>query len=280
MRADLSRGWWELEDAWVRAGGAGLSAWWREWAESWGERRCEVVRVGRRGGKSSMIARLAVSELLWGEHDVPAGDTGVVAIVSVDRREAAGRLRTIAAMLDALGVTDGRRDRADDITVRGRAVRVFTASVGGVSGFTSIAALGDEVCKWRDTDGVANARDVISSLRPTMATQRNAVMGLFSSPWIAGDAHADLFERGDTDGQRVAWAPTWVANPSIGDCPVCAAKHGTMCEHETERRAVARAMTRRDEPDEVEWRREYEAVPMQGDAETMFGEDAIQGALC
>lgn len=235
-----------------------------------------------------MLCRLAVVECIYGEHDVPAGDRGVVPIISVDRREAAGRLVGIRAMLDALDITvvsGKRKDRAEEIEIlrgpaEGRIIRVMTASVGGVSGFTSICALGDEVCKWQDTDGHANARDVIASLKPTMATQRNAVMGLFSSPWLVSDAHAELFDRGTTDGQRASWAPTWIANPSIGDCPICEALHGTMCEHEDVRREVARLMTIRDEPDELEWKREYEAVPMQGDAETMFSADAISEAMC
>lgn len=41
-----------------------------------------VVRAGRRGGKSSTMARVAVAEALFGEHKIPSGDVGVVAIVS------------------------------------------------------------------------------------------------------------------------------------------------------------------------------------------------------
>ena len=233
-----------------------------------------------------MLARMAVLEAVFGEHDVPMGDDGVVAIVSCDRREATSRIRTCAAMLDALGISTEsagpvmRKDKADCIILdRGdqrRIIQVYTATVGGVSGFTSIAVFGDEVCKWRDSDGAANARDVIASLRPTMSTQRNAVMMLSSSPWLAGDAHSEMFDRGNTEGQRVAHAPTWVANPSIGDCTECAARHGQMCDHEEIRREIARLMTVRDEPDEIEWRREYEAIPMAEEATSMFSDDAIK----
>lgn len=82
MRADLAEGWAELARVWPVT----VSDWWEAWAEEWGRRRLEVVRVGRRGGKSTMLARLAVLEAVFGQHAVPAGDCGVVAVVSCDRR--------------------------------------------------------------------------------------------------------------------------------------------------------------------------------------------------
>jgi len=159
-----------VDAAWIGgAGGIGQSSWWREWSQGIEGAGVEVVRVGRRGGKSTMLCRLAVAELLWTPARTPAGDVLHVAIVSVDRREAAERLRTIGAMLDALGVVDRRaqvgglalgvterKSSAEAIELAGdwgvRAVRVFTATVAGVSGMTCSLALCDEVAKWRDRE--------------------------------------------------------------------------------------------------------------------------------
>lgn len=59
-----------------------------------------------------------------------------------------------------------------------------------------------------------------------------------SSPWSTLDAHYDAFERGNIDTQRVAYAPTWIANPTITE-------EGA---HYLER-------------DERKWLREYKAIP-------------------
>jgi len=90
----------------VAAGFPATSPWWRRELRRFltSGRRRWAVRAGRRAGKSSTLCRLAVAVALAGEWSVPPGDVAVVAFVSVDRNEAAGRLRTIRAILDALGV--------------------------------------------------------------------------------------------------------------------------------------------------------------------------------
>ncbi len=223
------------------------SPWWLDTIRSWyrrGTRRL-VARVGRRGGKSSTLCRLGVVEALYGQHKIPPGDVGVVAIVSARRPDALERLRTIGAILDALGVP--YTPRGDSLELDGRPIvfTVFTASIAGVSGFTSIFILLDECAKWRDSDSGANpAAVVIGSISPTMATQPNARMVLSSSPMGLLDAHADAFALGDTAHQVTAHASTWAANPTVTE-----------------------EQTHELEPDEVAWAREYAAIP-QAEGET------------
>lgn len=251
----------EVDRQLVAAGFPPTSPWWRETFEAFyrsGKRQL-VARVGRRGGKSSSFSRLAVVEALYGDHQVPPGDTGVVAIVSTDRQEAASRLTTIQAILDALGVAYAPwGDGAIGIRLVGRriGVRVYTASIKGVSGFTSIFVLCDEVAKWKDADLGANpATQVLASIRPTMRTQRNARIVLSSSPFGMLDAHYDAFEAGETPLQIVAHAPTWIANPTITE-----------------------AETRADEPDESTWLREYAAIPQAEIEEGLLSEAILDRA--
>lgn len=150
---------------------------------------------------------------------LPPGDRGVVPIVSTSRDEAAQRLRLVRAILGALQVAF--REDSDAIELldsRGRPVafKVYTASIAGVSGFTSVGALCDEAAKWRDAATGANpAREVLATLRPTLAGQPSARLFLISSPLGLQDAHATAFDLGDTDFQLTEHSTTWEANPTI-----------------------------------------------------------------
>lgn len=251
----------EVDRKLVALGWPPTSDWWRATIERWyraGARQL-VGRIGRRGGKSSTLSRLAVVEAIYGRHEVPPGDVGTVAIISTDRPEAMGRLRTIEAILDALGVAWKPCSRGIvgiEIVGKRVAFRVFTATIAGVSGFTGIFVLCDEVAKWADADTGANpATEVVSSVRPTMQTMPNARMVLSSSPMGMLDAHYDAFELGETDLQVTAYAPTWVANPTISE-----------------------AQTRRDEPDESKWEREYAAIPQAEVEESLLSEMVVDRA--
>ena len=83
-----------LDRTLVEAGFPAMSAWWRDALATFyaSGRRQLVLRVGRRGGKSSTLSRVAVCEALYGEHPIPPGDVGVVAFVSV-RREGTRKSR-------------------------------------------------------------------------------------------------------------------------------------------------------------------------------------------
>jgi hypothetical protein len=198
-----------------------------------------VARVGRRGGKSTTWAKLAVAVALFGEWTIPPGERAMVAFLSVDRPEAGARLRSIRAMLDALGVAYTPRGEELELADRPATFRVFTASIAGVVGFSCILAICDEVAKWKDAATGANpAAEVIASLMPTMATQPGARLILSSSPWSTTDYHATAFDTGNNEHQLTCKAPSWIANDSLSE-----------------------AETHALEPDVRIWAREYLAEP-------------------
>ena len=243
----------------VAAGFPPLSPWWRgalERCYATSKRRM-VLRVGRRGGKSSSLCRVAVAEVLYGPHSVPPGDLGVFAFVSTKKSEAAERLNTIAQILDALSIG---YDRAGD-TIRphglNRAWRVYAANYRTAVGMTLIGLVADEVARWRDDDTGANpATEVLRSMRPAMATQRHAREFLSSSPFAQLDAHYEAFAAGETAEQSVAAAPSWIANPTITE-----------------------ARCRELEPDEPTFRREYGAEPMPNSEATFFDGRELDAAV-
>jgi hypothetical protein len=248
----------ELDRGLVGAGFPPTSPWWRRQIERFfrSGRRQFVLRVGRRGGKSSTLCRVAVAWALFGAFKVPPGDIGIVAFVSVSRDESGQRLRTIEAILGVLEVRYRRSGDTIELEDRNVGFKTFTASVAGVSGPTCIMVLGDELAKWKDADSGTNpAREVIASLKPTVATQPNAPLFWSSSAFSKEDFHAQLFDRGDTADQVVAHAATWEANPSVTE----------QATHDLE-------------PDHATWQREYAAIPSDSTTENWFGA-AIEAAI-
>jgi hypothetical protein len=250
-----------MDDKLAAAGFPRISAFWLKRLEAFfksGKIRF-VARIGRRGGKSSTMCRVAVALVLYGNFRIPPGDTGVFAFVSVDRKEAKQRLVTIRTILEALGVR--HRPTAEEIHVIGmpRAFKVYTCSFRTSVGFTGIGLVCDEVSRWRDDDTGSNpATEVFRSMRPTMKTQRKygACEFLISSPWSTLDAHHDAFEKGDNKLQMVVHAPTWVANPTV-----------------TEKEC------REEEDDEEAFQREYAAIPMRSGVQAFFDAISIDAAI-
>jgi hypothetical protein len=224
----------------------GYPPWWVEQAErfySSGARRF-VARVGRGGVKSTMGVGFALNEVLFGDWQVPPGEVHYFAFVSASKPEAAQRLRQLEARLDALRIPHDRS--GDEIVLRdmARGFRVFAATIGAVSGFRCFGFVADELAKWMSADHSANpAVEVIASVRAMCVTHPGAREFLMSSPFGRSDLHYELVEEGSNAEQVVAIAPTWIANPRVTE-----------------------EQTRKLEPNERVWRREYAAEP--GDTES------------
>jgi hypothetical protein len=209
-----------------------------------------TARVGRRGGKSSDVSRVAVSEGVGTMRNLPPGESGVWPIISHTMPEAHDRLDTIEAILKALAFRQvdkkpedfgtyqrttelGRKlIRTLDIARNTIEWTVFPASINGVSGFTAIGAMCDEGAKWKDDKTGANpASIVLGSLRPCFATQSAAHLFFISSAFSTIDAHHDAIEEGDTDMQFLArLGERGAANDSEQRARAVAAFEARSCE--------------------------------------------------
>lgn len=245
---------WELDATLVAAGFHPLSPWWREQIARFVRSGCRrwVLRVGRRGGKSSALARLAVAVWLFGSWDVPRGDIAVIPFVSVNKDESGARLRTIGEILRVLEIK--YEERGEEIEVEAPRPCVFRAiacTARASVGFTSIFIVADEMALWESREtGANNADEVMGHIGPTAATQRWAWIVESSAPHGTDDRHARAVDRGDDEHQRVSFAPTWIANPTLSE-----------------------ADTRALEPDERLWSMRYAAVPGQTVSAAFDGED-------
>lgn len=245
---------WAMDDLVVQAGFHATSPWWRKEAErlvsvlaqggpdATVRLRRWIIRAGRRAGKSSFLCRFAVAWAKWGPWFVPAGDTPVIAFLSVSMNEAGARLRTIGEILTAIGEPFERRGDEIELTGSKRLLfKVFACNTHAV-GFTSVLIIGDEVARWENREHTANpAALTVGSLMPALATQAYGFAILCSSAWSTDDYHAECFDAGNTDHQIVSEATTWEANPTLTeiDC---------------------RAL----EPDEATFSREYANQPQPG----------------
>lgn len=243
----------------VAAGWHDISPWWRERiAKVYAQGAKEIVcRVGRRGGKSETMCRIAVAETLYGEHEIGPGTDGVYVILSALRDQTLDRLATIKRILAALGIEDYKpyAERIEFPSLR-RIIRCHTASNASVVSMTCIGAMGDEVAHWKGKEGGENpAKEIIQLLKPAMLTCKNSKLWLISSPFSSLDEHSRRFDLGDKDRRLVFHGATWEANP-------------TVTEEET----------RLEEPDEQTWEREYAAIPMASDESKFFSAALIDAA--
>jgi hypothetical protein len=130
--------------------------------------------VGRRGGKSLTIARLATFEAIHGGHEIALapGQVGLIPVISPLReqsQEILGYVRGLCALPQV------KRHLADEPTRDGVsfknsiAIRVMTADAVNVSGPTVVCAVLDEFAKFPGDGSVMPDREIVNSLRPALA---------------------------------------------------------------------------------------------------------------
>lgn len=231
-----------LDTKLARKGHHALTPWWRDTLEEFyahPSARTLVARVGRGGAKSHTSVRVSLNETLFGDWKIPPGEVHYWAYASTSVSEARQRLRLIERCLTDLGVGYDRSGEEIVLREMPRGWRVFAATIGAVSGFRCFGRSGDELAKWTSADGAANpAAEVVASMTAMSVSHPGARALLISSPVGLDDYHARRFAIGDTADQLTCEAPTWIANPTISE-----------------------EQTRRDEPDERIWSREYAAIP-------------------
>lgn len=249
-----------LDAALAAAGHHPLTPWWKDTlSRFYGHptARTLVARVGRGGAKSHTSVKVSLNEILAGDWKVPPGERHLWAYVSVSKEEAAQRLLLIENFLRCLGIPFERSGDQIHLSNLPLGWKVAACQVNAVSGFRCIGASLDELAKWTAGGDAANpAAEVAASVAAMSITHPGARRLLISSPLGNLDFHHERFELGDTAEQVTAYAPSWVANPA----------------------GITEEQTRKQEPIERVWRREYLAVP-QASASSAFDPDTVARAF-
>ena len=180
--------------------------------------------VGRRGGKSLILALVAVFLAVfldWRPYLSP-GERGVVMIVAADKRQARVIYRYARAFLTdvpALSLLI-ERETAEVIDLKnGITIEILAANFRTLRGYSVVAFLGDESAFWNTAETGSNPdTEILSAVRPAQATIPGAVLLLASSPYAKRGALYQMHRRyfGRDEAPALIWrAPTRTMNPSV-----------------------------------------------------------------
>lgn len=180
-----------------------------------------VLVVGRRGGKSRVLALIATWLASFVDYRpyLDPGERGVVQVLAADRDQAKIILRYVKAffklpMLQRLVEREHQwgLDLSNSV-----AIEITTASFRSVRGRTCVGALLDECAYWQD-EGANPDAEVVKAIRPSMATIPNSMLILASSPYSRKGVLYEQWRKyyGKNDKRILAWqASTDTMNPSI-----------------------------------------------------------------
>jgi hypothetical protein len=178
--------------------------------------------VGRRGGKSFMLAVTAVFLAAFKDWKpfLSPGERATIVIIAADRRQARTIMRYVRGLMNAVPVLSQliEADRTDGVDLTNRVtVEVHTASFRTVRGYTIVAALLDEVAFWQGEDSASPDTEILTALRPSMATIPGAILLAASSPYARRGALWDAYQKnfGKETSTLVWQAPTRTMNPSV-----------------------------------------------------------------
>lgn len=183
------------------------------------------LAVGRRGGKSIILALIAVYLAVfksWSDRLVP-GERGTVLVIAADRRQARVIFRYITALITETpliaAMIDGEVTQERIDLTNGISIEISTANFRSVRGYTLIACLCDEIAFWMGDDSANPDTEILAALRPAMTTMApDAVLLCASSPYAQRGALYDTFRRhfGKEEAPVLVWkASTKTMNPSV-----------------------------------------------------------------
>jgi phage terminase large subunit-like protein len=145
--------------------------------------------IGRRGGKSFILALIAVflaTFIDWRPY-LNVGQCGTVMVIAADRRQARVIMRYVLGLLRSIPmlkrqVLSANRERIElDNRVT---VEIHAASFKSTRGYSIVAALLDELAYWpTDEDAAEPDVEIITAIKPGMLTIPQSMLLCASSPY-------------------------------------------------------------------------------------------------
>jgi hypothetical protein len=180
--------------------------------------------VGRRGGKSRILALIAVYLACFRDYApyLAPGEVATVAVLASDRSQARVIFRFVLGLLKSVPLLNEMIVSSDSetITLSNRVViEIATASFRTARGYSFAAVLCDELAFWHSDESSLNPdTEILRALRPGLTTIPGAMLLIASSPYARRGELFNLWRRhyGRDDGRVLVWqAATEVMNPSV-----------------------------------------------------------------
>jgi hypothetical protein len=178
------------------------------------------VICGRRAGKSQIAALLAVFLACFKTYPKARGERLVGMLLASDRRQARVLKSYIAGLLHAVPRLEALivRETSEEIELStGLTIEIHTSSFKSTRGYSSAFVIGDEVAFWPDDGASESAADVLTAVRPGLATTRGLLVCIttpYGRAGITWQTYAKHFGRTDSP-VYVLQAPTARMNPSL-----------------------------------------------------------------
>jgi hypothetical protein len=180
--------------------------------------------VGRRGGKSRVLATIAVFLAHFRDYTphLAPGEVATIMIIAADRKQERSIFQFVSGLLhDVPALSQMIDTEADDqilLTNRVR-IEIGTASFRVTRGYSFAAVLADEIAFWRTDEASANPdTEILRALRPGMASIPGSILMLASSPYAKkGELYQSYRKHyGKDDARVLIWkADTATMNPRI-----------------------------------------------------------------
>ena len=172
--------------------------------------------VGRRGGKSRMLALIATYLATFIDYapHLAAGEVATVAVIAADRKQARTIMRYTVGLLKAVPALAAmiEAETGESVTLTNRVqIEVTIASFRLSRGYTLAAVLADEIAFWRtDDDSAAPDIEILRALRPGLSSLPSSMLLLAASPYAKRGALWDAFKRhfGRDDARVLVWRGT------------------------------------------------------------------------
>jgi hypothetical protein len=180
--------------------------------------------VGRRGGKSRILALIAVYLATMRDYSpyLAPGEVATIAVLAADRSQARVIFRFVTGLLKAVPLMQPMITGGDSETIAlsNRVhIEIATASFRTARGYSFAAVLCDEVAFWRSDESAANPDvEILRALRPGLASIPGSMLLIASSPYAKRGELYNAYRKhyGRDDARVLVWkADTATMNPSI-----------------------------------------------------------------
>jgi len=182
------------------------------------------VIAGRRSGKSFISSIIAVYLALfcdWRPFLSP-GEKAWIFIIATDRAQAKIIKNYISGILASSPFFRRavKKELRDEIELQNDVIiAVKTCDFRSIRGYTVVAAVCEELAFWRDEQSANPAQEILTALRPSLATVEDSLLIGISTPYsrsgILWEQFRSYFGRGRKEAPLIWKAATRTMNPTI-----------------------------------------------------------------